>query len=192
MHSFLMFVLVSPSRHSWDLEAHWEGRLANLMMFPGEEALQWTGRWWRGVPRSSYALRTASMKRTRRSEVAHWTGQRCSCQLETLGYYLWILFLGGCFKQVASVWHQLLWFCKEFHGTQIYCLELKISKYTPRICAFSSAYGFKPSVLIFTTFWAHFCRFPDHQDSWVKKGERTMHHCHTSNFESVISVEERR
>lgn len=43
MHSFLMFVLVSPSRHSWDLEANWKGRQADVMTFPGEQALQRTG-----------------------------------------------------------------------------------------------------------------------------------------------------
>lgn len=43
MHSFLMFVLVWPSRHSWDLEANWKGRQADVMTFPGEQALQRTG-----------------------------------------------------------------------------------------------------------------------------------------------------
>lgn len=190
-----MFVLVLPSRHSWDFKANRRGRLADVMTCPGEQALQWTGSWWRGVPRSSYALSTAGMKRTRSSEVAHWTGQRCSYQVETLGCCLWISSLAGCSKQVASVWLMLLQFSKDFDGTQINCLELtKISKYTPRNCAFSSAYGMKASVLIFTPFTTHFCVccFPDHQGSWVKKGKRTMHYCHTSNFEWVISVEERR
>lgn len=38
-----MFVLVSPGSHSWDLEANWRDRLADMMTFPGEQALQRTG-----------------------------------------------------------------------------------------------------------------------------------------------------